>query len=79
MLLKIEILEKETKELREKLAVGKVEPRAPGLDTLAEAVDKARRGEIPGTLCVAYVEKLVEAGFKVCATNTTSRGIQTEN
>ena len=62
--------------MREQLEVGKVEPRALGLDTLAEAVDRARRGEILGTLCVSCAKKLVEAGFKVCATDTTSRGTQ---
>lgn len=78
MLAKIEILEKEIKELREQLVVGKEDPRATGQDILAEVVDRAKRGEIPGTLCVACAEKLVEAGFKFCAANTTSRGIQTE-
>ena len=65
--------------MREQIVVGKAEPRAPGLDTLVEVKDRARRGEILGTLCVAYAKKLVEDGFKVYATDTTSRGIQTEN
>lgn len=51
LLSKIEILEKEIRELKEQLAEEKAEPRAPGLDTLAEAVDTGRRGEIQGTLC----------------------------
>ena len=65
--------------MREQIAVRKVEPRAPRLDTLAEAMDKARRGEVSGTLCIVCVEKLVEVGFKVCAADTTLRWIQTEN
>lgn len=64
--------------MREHLVVGKAEPRSLELDTLAETMDRARRGEILVTLCVAYAEKLVEAGFKVCAIDTTSRGTQTE-
>ena len=75
---KIEILEKEIEELREQLAVGKTKPRTPRLDTLAEAVDRARRGNVPGTMCIARDKKLVAGGFKVCAANTTSRETQTE-
>lgn len=64
--------------MREWRVVGKVEKRALGLDTLAEAMDRARRGEISSTLCVACAENLVEVGFKFYAVDTTSRGIQTE-
>lgn len=45
---------------------------------MVEAVDRARKGEILGTLCIACAEKLVEEGFKFCAVDTTSRGTQTE-
>jgi len=42
-------------------------------------MEKVRRGEISRTLCVACAGKLVEAGFKVCVIDTTSRETQTKN
>lgn len=55
-----------------------MEARASGLDTLVMAVDRARKGDVPGAVCTAYAEKLVTSGFRVCATDTISRETQTE-
>ena len=41
-------------------------------------MDRARSGEIPGTLCIACARNLVEARFKVCAADATLRETQTE-
>lgn len=78
LLHKIEELEKENKESRKNLEDSKVETRVPGLDTLAEAVDKMREETTPDFVCLACANILEIVGYKVCATSNISIGTQTE-
>ena len=79
MLLKLENLEKENREIREKIAEGKVEAGALGLDTLAKAIDKARKGDLPGVVCTTCANKFVTVAFRVYVADTILRETQTES
>lgn len=78
LLHKIENLEKENKKLRQQLEENKVEARVPGLDTLAEVVDKMRVETTLCYVCATCARDLVEVGYKVCATKTVSTETQTK-